>query len=570
MSHPILHIPRARSHFPLVLLGALLLSQCNTVAHADPPPLPRNTAPAADAPRAKAVKPTPRVTISKETTWITEPLREDGYPDYVRYLNEKLSQGVTPQNNAIVPLTRTMGLSEVDEKTRNQYCKLLGIDPLPENGNYFERWESYAARTPEADQPAVPAGDKRTQQEYFDQLVEIAAARPWTREEFPHLAIWLEANERHIDAIVRASQLPRAFSPLLFDESSSDPQILSMAMVLDIHVVRDAAQAVSCRAMLHAAEQNLNQAFDDLLACHRFARLVGSRPGLNNFLTAKQIECQTIDACVQACSHAKISTQAVRELRAKIKTLPRLPRVAESYVFHRLEHLDAACYLAREGWHTLFELTSLFVEFSGDDPPKPSHKPHPWLRFATAPITWLVQWDEPLKLGNEWHDRLVRIAQMDDPREQSAELDAFDKDLHALLAKIKEHPTRTGFYFYPRRFPTNLTSRALVGLFLPALDACIGAGHYLESYRSMFDLALALAEYRAVHDDYPSTLQKLIPKYIKQIPADDFSGSEFAYRKTDDGYHLYSLGKNGRDDGGKTQDEDEDADDVVVSVRSMN
>jgi len=32
------------------------------------------------------------VTISKETTYITEPLRADGYPDYVAALNQRFSR----------------------------------------------------------------------------------------------------------------------------------------------------------------------------------------------------------------------------------------------------------------------------------------------------------------------------------------------------------------------------------------------------------------------------------------------------------------------------------------------
>ena len=46
--------------------------------------------------------PSPAIVVSKETTYITEPLRKDGYPDYIRYINDKLSEGVTPDNNAVV------------------------------------------------------------------------------------------------------------------------------------------------------------------------------------------------------------------------------------------------------------------------------------------------------------------------------------------------------------------------------------------------------------------------------------------------------------------------------------
>src|SRR6516225_3610527 len=40
-----------------------------------------------------------KFTISKETTYVTEPLDRYGYIDYARALNQRLSQGVTPENN---------------------------------------------------------------------------------------------------------------------------------------------------------------------------------------------------------------------------------------------------------------------------------------------------------------------------------------------------------------------------------------------------------------------------------------------------------------------------------------
>src|SRR6516225_9670041 len=51
-----------------------------------------------------------KFTISKETTYVTGPLDKDGYIDYAAALNERLGQGVTPENNANVLLWRAMGL----------------------------------------------------------------------------------------------------------------------------------------------------------------------------------------------------------------------------------------------------------------------------------------------------------------------------------------------------------------------------------------------------------------------------------------------------------------------------
>jgi hypothetical protein len=169
-------------------------------------------------------------------------------------------------------------------------------------------------------------------------------------------------------------------------------------------------------------------------------------------------------------------------------------------------------------------------------------------------------------LGNQWYDRLVRITSITDRKQQAAELRQFDQDLEQLQRDAKQMPTRTGFYFYPRKLPTNLTSNALVCVMLPALNVIVRVGHDLDTHRSMFDVAMALEEHRADDVTYPDRLNKLVPRYLAQPCHDDFTGSEFVYRRTENGYLLYSLGKNGRDDGGRTRDEDETADDVIIEV----
>lgn len=54
------------------------------------------------------------VTISKETTYITEPLHPDGYPDYVAVLNQQFSEGVTPENNSAVLFLKAVGPKILD------------------------------------------------------------------------------------------------------------------------------------------------------------------------------------------------------------------------------------------------------------------------------------------------------------------------------------------------------------------------------------------------------------------------------------------------------------------------
>jgi len=82
-------------------------------------------------------------------------------------------------------------------------------------------------------------------------------------------------------------------------------------------------------------------------------------------------------------------------------------------------------------------------------------------------------------------------------------------------------------------------------------------------------LGFALAAYRADHGSYPVTLADLAPKYVREVPKDIFNDAEPHYRQEGDGYLLYSVGVNGKDDGARGYDdrkEDEDWDDLVVRV----
>jgi len=553
---------RLRYSAVIVALTALLLVfQCTRVALADP-----------QAPKPPASnKPPVRVTISKETTWITEPLREDGYPDYVRYLNQKLNEGITPENNAMVPLARTMGLLDVDDEIRSEYFRLLGIQPPPKNGDYFETWWSYTSRTPEAEQPRVPPGDKRLQKDYFLELIEEAASRPWTAKEFPHVAKWLKKNERFLDAFVTASKSPSAYSPwIVAPDEDFEHLVLLAALLLDVDAIRDATQVLRCRAMLRATGNDIRGAQTDLLAAQRLAVLLASASHLVHFLAAKDIECKTRLAAIQLCAQSSLSRKQIDDLCARWPTFPAIATLAKAIdMGERMQFLDATCYMAKDGWGALRDIVGFIADMSGDGEPKPRDKSDFRVEFGGAVLSWLVRWDDALKLGNKWYDRLVQIVQMEDPDQQAAAVEQFDKDLETLASESKKVPTPTGFYFYPRSIPTRLTSRILVVAMLSAASAPIQSARYLDDYRSLFDVSMVVHQYRADHNEYPDSLQKLVPQYTERLP-NDVRHRTLVYRKTNAGFVLYSLGKNGRDDGGAGwSEQNKEADDVAIHVPAV-
>jgi hypothetical protein len=64
-------------------------------------------------------------------------------------------------------------------------------------------------------------------------------------------------------------------------------------------------------------------------------------------------------------------------------------------------------------------------------------------------------------------------------------------------------------------------------------------------------LACALERYRLAEGRFPETLEALAPRFMGQVPNDVITGQPYKYRLTADGrYVLYSVGWNGKDDGG--------------------
>ncbi|MBV9848134.1 MAG: hypothetical protein JO250_00460 [Armatimonadetes bacterium] len=73
-----------------------------------------------------------------------------------------------------------------------------------------------------------------------------------------------------------------------------------------------------------------------------------------------------------------------------------------------------------------------------------------------------------------------------------------------------------------------------------------------EAQNALLLTALALRAYRVEHGVYPATLDALIPTYLSRVPDDPFALSgPLRYRRVGDKYVLYSVGPDGKDDGGR-------------------
>ncbi len=87
-------------------------------------------------------------------------------------------------------------------------------------------------------------------------------------------------------------------------------------------------------------------------------------------------------------------------------------------------------------------------------------------------------------------------------------------------------------------------------VFLPSLSRVYQLATRQEASRRATQLTYAIHLHQAETGQWPDSLDDLPPRYTETARTDPFSGGDFVYRLTDDGFTLYSTSENGEDDGG--------------------
>lgn len=507
------------------------------------------------------------VTISRETTAITEPLR-DGYPDYVAALNLRFGREVTPENNAAVLFWQAVGPGEINDDYRANYFQMLGIPPLPEKGDYFVDFDKYLAQQNETEPRTGPATKPLAWHEVRTQVNRLNA-RPWSRQEFPQFAGWLAANEKPLALVVEASKRPRRYDPLVGTEKTRLIAVLLPAPMQ----YKTVADTLAARATLRLHEGKVAEAWEDLLTCHRLARLLGQGPMEIDVCCAgapSELACAGNQVLLQ---HAQLTAAQIREMREDLNRLPPLPTMADILdVGERFAYLDTVVNSCCRGWPAsmagldrvgeaegLQNLEEL-EEVRGLSSTTKSLVHH----SATTPIDW----DLILRMSNSWFDKIVAAYRKPTRAERRESLHKIDEDLQRLketvndLASLDREMQRR-----PRQALSTRLGEVLLVMFSPPVEALDELETRTAMRFELDKLAFALAAYRADLGSYPAKLADLVPKYVAEVPEDWFNEADLQYRREGDGFLLYSVGINGKDDGARSyNDRPGSGDDLVVRL----
>lgn len=491
-----------------------------------------------------------KVTISKATTYVTGPLRADGTVDYLAALNERCREGVTVDNNASVLFWQASGPLGVRAANREEFFRLLGIPAPPEGGEYFLPLDQFATiddvvavAAGETDDDDADAGAEPDALELQDQLDE-AMTRPWTEDEFPRLAEWLRDNEAPLALVVQASRRPRRYDPLV--AAPDEPYRLVTVDLAMVTQLRDFTRALVVRAMQRAASGRIDEAWDDLMAVHRLARLAAQGPTLIEGLVGGAIEGVACAADRALLAHVELSPRQIARMRADLDQLapvsPIVDKIDVGERFMLLDTMSTAVDLMAQG--TIEEDDDLAA-----------------LKSISASA---VDWDRVFADGNVWFDRYVAACREPNRARREVELAKLDEEFEQKTKDGQGVRTRIAAALGSREAITERVGLGLYNLMLPAMSAACSAQDRRTLDLEVTKLAFALAAYRADHGSYPQKLADLVPGYIAKVPEDVFAGRPISYTLDDEGYILHSFGANGEDDVGAALALDNYGDDIFV------
>lgn len=482
----------------------------------------------------------PKFTVSKETTLLTEPLRPDGRVDYLKVMNDRLSRGVTPENNAAVELVQAVGPGFLPEATRKEVLARLDLPDLPVSGDYLtDICTFHKMDVPQNDAEGNDIAD--WWHHPFFARVEFTESHPWSKDEYPESAAWIDANERNFHVLMAGSRKDRLFAPLMDEQGNFWRAALSFHMIENRNVLR----LFRARAMNELHSGRLEEAWQIILASYRWAWLTSQGPLELEYIAAVGMEGIAADVLRRLISSQRLTARQATGFIADLDRLPSWPSVKE-FVFYgeRYYYLDHFQDLATDGCQMPPETITL---------PGGEQQPNPSLAHGTA-LKRLVDdprldWNEAFRYRNEREKPFLDAWNCPNVLERFERLGRAEKEIPRHFNNLE---TILKDDFPSMATPTELAQR-LVELtdswgfhLLMARMECERAVRF-----ELCRLALALAGYRSDRGKYPSILTELCAKYLAAVPGDPFSGGEPIYKPEKDGYLLYSVGPNGIDDGGR-------------------
>jgi hypothetical protein len=242
--------------------------------------------------------------ISHETTYITGPLMSNGKRiDYFAAIEQAIRpENAATKHNGYRLLVQHLGRHpDTDLKRFRAVCAKLGLDadairpdvtfedPMSFLRAYVasDQFDDTWFDRPDVQRYKMPPEFAPGYQRPPEFVLEARLGRPWSLDDLPMMAPWLDANGPALDVVGRAVRKPVFHIPMV---RGSEDQLLLAMLLPEVRSVRSFARSLTARANYRIATGDIDGAIDDIMACKRLGRHIGRGATLVDMLVGIALE----------------------------------------------------------------------------------------------------------------------------------------------------------------------------------------------------------------------------------------------------------------------------------------
>jgi hypothetical protein len=340
---------------------------------------------------------------------------------------------------------------------------------------------------------------------------------------------WLDSNRQVFEVLIAGTQRPYYWP----DYQSQSGDMMSVQIPL-LATLRRSAYALRWRAWLKAGQGHYEDAFSEIKSIYRLGQHLRGDRILREQLVGIVIQILAIETLALILREYEIDANSLLKLQKSFEQMVDDEDFTVSIKFEKLAMYD--------------EIQRCFTEDrigSG----------HICLRDKFSRLQWLegvsgtaydYELDDNL-LANSLHI-LFAHPNKNESREMVDRYFVFWNDvLDKTPTQIRAEGIDT-----KRQAADIIKSNILLEILAPDIGRINEMAHQSKAETEATLTIIAILRYRQDTGNYPERLDELITAgYLKEMPMDPWSDRPLVYRKTEDGFTLYSVGLNFIDDGGK-------------------
>ncbi len=390
-------------------------------------------------------------------------------------------------------------------------------------------------------------------------LDDIVRTRAWTSQEDLEIVDLLKEHKNTIEKLILVSHYDKFYFPL-------DKSIFQTNNLFEVSKIKSLTSLLQCSANLDLGEGRIEEAIEKQNAIIRISGHFRQRPTMVSYMIAQTIETLSVKGYQRIVMHDGTKEHHLKLIEKQIKSF-RYPLKEQNEQIVDYEKLlikgFASLYYeinskekTRINLHIVQHMKELFEDNLSEDTLEKVKRdePSPYLQNLSSKISaifmWLMLPSNPQKIFDyidQTYDEYVYVMVKPDYSWNSNPppppiADTFKLNYKA-VCKLLITASRATYY---RSFFCQLRTKA---------------------YRRGSLLIIALRRYKNAHGDWPGSLDEIKDFTDEENFVDPLNGGEYVYRLTDDGFMLYSKGKNGIDDGGEDLHSPDDAnepDDILI------